>query len=42
MPNCPGKKPKPYASSGPPMPPKLFRSNPDGIPVLDSAAYRYG
>ena len=36
-PNCPGKKPNPSASSGPPITPLLLRSNPDGIPVFDGA-----
>jgi len=34
MPYWPGKKPKPSASSGPPMAPLLFRSKPLGTPVL--------
>ena len=42
MPNWPGKNPKPKASSGPPTVPSLFRSKPDGIPVLDGATNRYG
>ena len=42
IPNWPGKNPKPKASSGPPMPPTLFRSNPDGMPVLEGAMNRCG
>ncbi len=42
IPNWPGKKPNPNASFGPPTMLLLSRSNPDGMPVLDGAVYRYG
>jgi hypothetical protein len=40
IPNCPGKRPNPKASSPPATTPLLLRSKPDGIPVFDSATYR--
>ena len=43
IPNWPGKKPKPKASSGPRRRcHALFRSLPDGMPVFDGAMYVNG
>jgi len=37
MANWPSKRPKPKASLGPPTPPTLSRSKPEGTPVLEGA-----
>src|SRR5919106_6512768 len=42
IPNCPGKKPNPNASSGPPMKLSLLKSKPDGMPVFEGATNRWG